>query len=60
METALIEEAQEKGFREQVKQIAGYDYKGQRPHNCNWWQVSDLHMLALTGECEQREYNEPS
>ncbi len=59
MEEALIEEYQEKGLREQVLRIAGYDYKGvHTPTNCNWWQLNDLHMLAITGECEQREYNQ--
>jgi hypothetical protein len=56
MERALIEEAQEKGFRQQVHDIAAYDYRGQRSPNCNWWQVHDIHMLCMTNEYTEREY----
>lgn len=58
MEDALIDEYEKKGLTEMVKAIAGYDYKGRRTAMGNWWQVNDLHMLAMTGECDSREYRE--
>ncbi len=58
MEYALIDEYEKRGLAERVKQIANYDYQGSRVVNGNWYQVHDLYMLAMTGDCISREYRE--
>ena len=51
---ALISEYQERGWRQRVSEIAGYDYRGICSGSALWSQMWDLHMLAL---CDKHNVN---
>lgn len=54
-ESALIDEYENCAWRDRVRSIAGFDFKGCRPIGANWWQVNDLHLMTFDIERE-RDY----
>lgn len=57
-ESALIDEYENCAWRDRVRSIAAYDFHGIKPRGANWWQVHDLHMMALGFDDPRRDYSE--